>query len=220
MCSAASSAAQQPLSLIGLLGAGGQAREVRSFLPAETSTFCAVTADYLVAGKHDLVDIAAPPPSYCEAHVVGAVGAPGLRRDLVAMWPGKRFVTVASKAAHVDPLCIIGAGSVIAPGVVITTDVVVGEHCQLNIGVTISHDVQLGSFVTVGPGAHIAGRVRIGDGVFVGMGANIAQGVTIASGVTIGAGATVLNDVSTPCAVVVGVPAEVIKIRGGWLDVL
>lgn len=207
-------------AFVGLLGAGGQAREIRSYLAPGTATFYAVTSRFLATGQADLVDISCPPDSCRDAVVVGAVGAPGLRRDLLAAWPGNRFTTVVSSGAHVDPQCTIDVGCVIAPGVVITTDVTIGAHCHLNIGATISHDTQLGSFVTVCPGAHIAGNVTIGDGVFVGIGANISHGVTVAPGVTIGAGATVLSDITTECAVVVGVPARVVKISEGWLNAL
>jgi len=205
---------------VGLLGAGGQAREAASYLAPGTEVFWAVSPDHLNAAAHDQVDITTPSPADRNAWVLGAVGAPALRRDLVAAWPGDRFVTVVSPAAYVDPSCRIGAGSVIAPGAVLTVDVVVGEHCQVNIGATLSHDVYLASFVTIGPGAHIAGRVRLGDGVFVGIGASISNGVTIASGVVVGAGAAVLADVMTPNAVVAGVPASVVKVRDGWLDAL
>jgi sugar O-acyltransferase (sialic acid O-acetyltransferase NeuD family) len=205
---------------VGLLGAGGQAREVASYLPPGTEVFWAVSPDYLDAAGHNLVDITAPSPATRNAWVVGAVGTPALRRDLVTAWPGDRFVTVVSPAAYVDPSCTIGAGTVIAPGAVLTVDVVVGEHCLVNIGATLSHDVYLSSFVTIGPGAHLAGRVRLGDGVFVGVGASISNDVTLASGVVVGAGATVLTDVMTPNAVVAGVPASVVKVRDGWLDAL
>lgn len=205
---------------VGLLGAGRQAREVASYLPPGTEVFWAVSPDYLDAGAREQVDITAPSPADRNAWVVGAVGAPALRRDLVAAWPGDRFMTVISPAAYVDPSCRIGVGTVIAPGTVLSVDVVVGEHCQVNVGATLSHDVHLASFVTIGPGAHLAGRVRLGDGVFVGVGASIANDVTIESGVVVGAGATVVADVMTPNAVVVGVPASVVKVRDGWLDAL
>ena len=208
---------------IGLLGAGGQAREVASYLPPGTDVFWALSPEYLdaeIKDAKDAVDITAPPTAYRDAAVIGAVGAPELRRRMVDAWPGDRFATVVSPAAYVDPSCILGEGTVIAPGAVLTVDVMVGAHCQVNVGATLSHDVHLASFVTVGPGAHVAGRVRLCDGVFVGIGARIANDVTIASGVVIGAGATVLTDVLIPNAVVVGVPASVVKVRDGWLDAL
>lgn len=205
---------------VGLLGSGKQAREAASYLPPDTEVFWVVHPAYLDPGARDQVDITKPSLTDRNAWVVGAVGAPALRRDLVAAWPGERFVTVVSRAAYVDASCRIGAGTVIAPGAVCTVDVVVGEHCLVNIGATLNHDVHLGSFVTIGPGAHLAGRVSLGDGVFVGVGANISNDVTLAPGVVVGAGATVLADVTTPNAVVAGVPASVIKVRDGWLDAL
>jgi len=203
---------------IGLLGAGRQAREIASYLPPGTPVFWAVSPDYLDASTPDQVDTTCPSPAERNAWVVGAVGTPAVRRDLVAEWPGDRFTTVISPAAYVDPSCKIGAGSVIAPGAILTVDVVIGEHCYVNIGATLSHDVRLGSYVTIGPGAHLAGKVRVGDGAFVGVGASISNDVTLSSGVVVGAGATVLDDVLTPNAVVAGVPASVVKIRDGWLD--
>ncbi len=214
-----SAAGETPLR-VGLLGAGGQAREVASYLPPGTEMFWAVSSDYLDTASQDMIDICAPSPADRDAAVIAAVGAPALRQKMVTTWPGEHFATVVSAAAHVDPSCRIGAGTVIAPGAVITVDVVVGEHCLVNIGATLSHDVQIASFVTIGPGAHIAGRVRLGDGVFVGIGANISNDVSIAPGVVVGAGATVLSDVTTPNAVVAGVPASVVKVRNGWLDAI
>lgn len=205
---------------VGLLGAGGQAREVATYLPPGTEVFWIVSPDYLDGARNDQVDITSPPAGARDAWVIGAVGAPALRRDLVASWPGGRFLTVVSSAAYIHPSCTIGAGTVIAPGAVLSVDVVIGDHCQVNIGATISHDVSIGSFVTVGPGAHLAGRVCLGDGVFVGVGANVSNDVSIASGVVVGAGATVLTDVTTPNSVVVGVPASVVKVHDGWLDAI
>jgi sugar O-acyltransferase (sialic acid O-acetyltransferase NeuD family) len=203
---------------IGLLGAGGQAREVQSYLPSGTDVFWAVSSQYLEDDGVDQVDISAPPDGAAEAWVVAAVGAPAVRRDLVNAWPGNCFATVVSPAAYVGDSCTIGAGTIIAPGAVLTVDVAVGRHCLINAGATLSHDVELSSFVTIGPGAHIAGRVRLGDGVFVGIGATISNSVTIAPGVVIGAGAVVLSDVPTPNAVVTGVPAKVRSVRNDWLD--
>jgi hypothetical protein len=144
---------------VGLLGAGGRAREAASYLPPGTEVFWAVSRDHVDAAARDQVDITAPSPADRNAWVLGAVGAPALRRDLVAAWPGDRFVTVVFPAAYVDPSCTIAAGTIIAPGAVLTVDLVVGEHCQVGIGTTLSHDVYLASFATIGPGAHLAGSV-------------------------------------------------------------
>ncbi|ASW86165.1 acetyltransferase [Mycobacterium intracellulare] len=206
-------------SRVGLLGAGQHAREVASYLPPGTEVFWALSPDYLDGGRGQ-VDITAPSPTDRNSWVTGAVGAPALRRDLVAAWSGDRFLTIISPAAYVDPSCTIGAGTVVAPGAILTVDVIVGDHCQINIGATLSHGVRLASFVTISPGAHLAGGACLGEGVFVGIGASISNGVRLASGVVVGAGATVLADVITPNAVVAGVPASVVKVRDRWLDAI
>ena len=52
--------------LVGLLGAGDQAREVASYLPLGTEIFWAVSPEYLGPAGRDQVDITAPPASVIE----------------------------------------------------------------------------------------------------------------------------------------------------------
>lgn len=205
---------------IVLLGAGGQAREVISYLPHGIDVLCAVSPDYLDPAKPGVISVLAPTPEQARRPAVGAVAAPGMRRQMVADWPGERFATVVAAAAYVDPSCVLGAGTIVSPGAVLTVDVVTGVHCLINIGATLSHDVVLGSFVTVCPGANIAGHVKIGDGVFIGAGATVSSRATVASGVVIAAGAAVVDDVTTPNALVTGVPASVAGTRDDWLDIV
>ena len=114
--------------------------------------FRAVSPGNPDAAGHDQVHITAFSPATRNPRVVGAVGAPALRRYLVAAWPADRSATVVSLAAYVGPSCTIGAGTVIVPGAVLTVDVVVGEHCQVNIGTTLSQDLHLVSlFELPGP---------------------------------------------------------------------
>jgi sugar O-acyltransferase (sialic acid O-acetyltransferase NeuD family) len=204
----------------GLLGAGGHAREIRSYLPPGTSTFNAVSAEFLGQAGEDLIDITDPSRSDRATPVVAAVGAPGLRRKLVEQWPGNSYFVLVAPDTHVSPETDLAPGSVIAPGVVITTGVSLGAHTHINIGATISHDCSLGSFVTISPGVHLGGHVTVADGVFIGIGASVAPGVRLATGVVVGAGATVLRDVLEPNAVVAGVPASPISLNAGWLDEL
>lgn len=205
---------------IGILGAGAQAREIVSYLEPGADHFWAVTRDCLDVRDDRQIDIERPSRKDRQTAVVAGVGAPGLRRALVEAWPGTEFIGVIAQASYVHPSCEIGHGCVISPGAVLSIDVVVGMHSQINIGATLSHDVTLGSFVTIGPGANIAGGVKLSDGVFVGAGAVVVNAVTIAPGVVIGAGAVVMSDVTTPNAVVVGTPAKILRVRKGWLDAI
>ena len=201
---------------IGILGAGGQADEVQSFLGKNKSVaFKAVTREYVDAG---MIDVENPQDGYKEVPVIAAIGAPKIRKDLVKAWPGNTYATVVSEKVSISKSASIGEGCLIAPGTVITTNVEVGPHSIINIGATINHDCKLGEFVTVSPGAHIAGKVQLGDGVFVGIGAVIKNDVTIADGVVVGAGAVVLKDITEENSIYAGVPAVKIGQNKDWLE--
>jgi sugar O-acyltransferase (sialic acid O-acetyltransferase NeuD family) len=202
---------------VGLLGSGSQADEVESYLgPNQAVAFRAVSGEYLDGKTENQIDIGQPGDQQ-DVPVVAALGAPGLRRDMISKWPFDNYCSVIAEQARVDGKAKIGEGSVVAPMSVITTNAVIGKHVIINIGATISHDARIGDYVTISPGVHIAGRVTIGDGVFIGIGAAISNNVKIAAGSVIGAGAVVVDDITEENSVAVGVPAKVIKHNGDWL---
>lgn len=203
---------------IGLLGSGGQADEVESYLAdIDEVVFRAVSKDYLDSSNPKLIDIDKPNDNQT-LEVVAALGAPGLRKKMVDNWSGQKYAKVISELAYINKKAEIGDGSIIAPGAIITTNAKIGEHVIVNISATISHDAKIGNFVTISPGAHIAGRVTIGDGVFIGIGAVISNDVKIADGCVVGAGAVVLDDITAENSVVVGIPAKVVKQNSSWLS--
>jgi sugar O-acyltransferase (sialic acid O-acetyltransferase NeuD family) len=205
---------------VGLLGAGAQAREIASWLPAGTECFYAVGAAFRPDAGLPWVDLDRPAPHEQDTPVVAAVGPPAVRRALVDAWPGTSFAQVVAGTAYVDQTCVLDEGVVVAPHAVLSVGVRIGAHTHVNIGATLSHDVHCGSFVTVSPGARVAGRVSIGDGAFLGLGSCVVNGVTLAPGVVVGAGAVVLHDVEEPNAVVAGNPARLLRVNEGWLDAL
>ncbi|HZL08158.1 MAG TPA: acetyltransferase [Candidatus Dormibacteraeota bacterium] len=202
---------------VGLLGSGGQADEVESYLGQDQEVvFRAVSSGYLDGKAANQIDIAQPGERQ-DIPVIAALGAPDLRRDMVGQWPFDNYCTVIAEEARVDGKAKIGEGTVIAPMAVVTTNAVIGKHVIINIGATINHDAQIGDYVTISPGVHIAGRVKIGDGVFIGIGASIGNNVSVAAGSVIGAGAVVIEDITAENSVAVGIPAKVIKQNEGWL---
>ena len=199
--------------LIGILGAGGQADEVKSILKNEP-LFCAVEEPYVSEASVNIDNMSDEDRM---APVVIAVGAPALKAYFSEKWQGKNFAKVIAESALIGESSEISEGSIVGEGVIITSDVKIGKHVLLNIGCTISHNTQIEDYSTISPGAHIGGNVKISKGVFVGIGASIINNISIAEGVVIGAGAVVTRDIEEVNAVYAGVPAVKIKVNDGWL---
>ena len=70
----------------------------------------------------------------------------------------------------------VGNGTVICAGNILTVDINLGEHVQINLDCTIGHDVVMGDFTTLAPGVHVSGWVFFGKRVYVGTGAVILNG--------------------------------------------
>ncbi len=106
----------------------------------------------------------------------------------------------------------IGEGAVICAGNILTVNIVLGRHLQINLDCTIGHDVVMGDFTTLAPGVHVSGWVHCGQRVYMGTGAVILNGtedspLTIGDDAVVGAGAVVTRSVP-PGVTVVGVPAR------------
>jgi len=200
----------------GVLGDGPQADETEEFARPVRAVFRAVSAQFVVPGRERLIDIATPTADQLRVPVVAAVGAPGLRKSLVASWPGEMFHTVIAETTWISATATIGRGVIIAPQCVVSANAVVGDHVLLNIGSSVSHDTVIGDFVTLSPGVAIAGRCTVGAGVFIGIGAFVSDGITIAPGSVIGAGAVVVENIDLP-GVYVGVPARLVRQQREWL---
>lgn len=142
-----------------------------------------------------------------------AIGDPKIKKYL---WHEAMTAGLKPCSPIVHPTAIIGKkntlmpGSIVCPGVIITTNVYIGDGVILNIGVTVGHDSGIEDFVTVSPGANISGNVSIGESSYIGTGALIREKISIGSECTIGMGAVVVKNVLRRTTVV-GNPARPIK---------
>ena len=202
---------------IGFIGSGGQADEAESYLKEASVEFRALTSEYIDQDDPSHIDLLSPDEFQKITPVVAAIGAPGIRREMIEQWSGEHFAVIKSEEAYVDKSAKIGEGSILGPRSILTTNVEIGKHVIVNIASTIIYDTIVGNYSTISPGAHIAGNVNIGEGVFIGIGAIVSNNIRIAEGVVVGAGAVVMEDILTPNAVVVGTPARQISANEGWL---
>jgi sugar O-acyltransferase (sialic acid O-acetyltransferase NeuD family) len=104
----------------------------------------------------------------------------------------------------------IGADCVILEGVVLGTNVSIGNHVMVRANSTISHDAMVGTYVFVGPGVTICGNVTLGEGAYIGAGSVIKDGVNVGPWSTVGMGSIVNKDVAGDDIVAVA-PAKSVK---------
>lgn len=210
-----------------ILGAGGFAREtldvveavnalsptfdVRGFAddaPSDLALQRLAERGHRHLGRID--DVLAAHP---RASVIIAVGSPEHRAAIAARVPNERAATAVHPRASVGSRTVIEPGTVICSGVLVSTNVRIGRHAHLNPGAIVGHDSVLADAVSLNPGAVVSGDVRIDERVLVGANAVVLQGLHIGAGVTVGAAACVTKD--APAGVtLVGVPAHDHRTRG------
>lgn len=189
-----------------IIGAGGFAREIKAYLN-ESKTIMFVDDHYYKLNNDSILPLSLFDPNIYE--VVVAIGNPLDRWEMVQKLPKetKYFTYIHPTAQIYSSLENIGKGSIICPGVIITTNVELGEHTHLNLLSTIGHDCKIGNYFTTAPGAKISGNCDIKSGVYIGTNASVREKISICSQVTIGLNAGVVKNI-TEWGTYVGVPAK------------
>jgi sugar O-acyltransferase (sialic acid O-acetyltransferase NeuD family) len=155
-----------------------------------------------------------------DARVVCAVGSPRTRQRMVekAKAIGFRFATVVHPRTERSKWIEFGEGTVVCAGNILTTNIALGAHVQINLDCTIGHDAVLGEYTTLAPGVHVSGWVHMGRRVYLGTGAVVLNGtedapIVLGDDAVVGAGACVTKSIAAGVTVV-GVPAKPL-LRGG-----
>lgn len=209
---------------IAIYGAGGFAREVawlvercaardgtcRSvcFIDDDEACHRSLLNDLAVMGLEEARQ------RFPDARVVGGLGSPAVRERVMekAAAAGFGFATLIHPQVEHSRRVQFGAGTIVCAGSVLTVNISLGRHVQINLDCTIGHDVVMGDYTTLAPGVHVSGWVHFGRRVYVGTGAVIVNGtreapILIGDDAIIGAGACVIRSVPAG-ETVVGVPAR------------
>ena len=137
-----------------------------------------------------------------KANVVGGIGSPKTRQILMekAASAGFSFETLVHPRVERSRWIEIGEGTLICAGNILTTNIKIGRHVQINLDCTVGHDVIMGDYTTLAPGVHVSGWVHFGQRVYVGTGAVIINGtqekpISIGDDAIIGAGACLTKSI-------------------------
>ena len=202
-----------------IYGAGGFAREL-AWLANSIGEYvvCFVDNDKemqgLILNGIPVLSLEDAWASYPTARIAGGIGTPSARELVMnrAKEIGFRYLSLIHPGVEMSRWVETGEGAVICAGSILTTNIILGDHVQINLNCTIGHDAIVGDYTTLAPGVHVSGHVHIGKRVYIGTGANIINGtkdapIIIGDDVIIGAGACVIDSVP-PGVTVVGVPAR------------
>jgi len=165
----------------------------------------------------EVLSLARAKEEYPESCVVSGMGVPGMREVAMqkAFAAGFGFITLVHSNVEMSKWIEIGEGTVICAGNILTTNIIIGKHVQINLDCTIGHDVVMEDYATLAPGVHVSGCVHIGKRVYIGTGAVVINGtqkkpIVIGADAVVGAGACVTQSIPSG-ETWVGVPARPIR---------
>ena len=203
-----------------LIAASGLAREVLAMRQSEFRVVGVVDDDQTLHGSalgdaeiFGCIDRVV----HLSASLLVCVGAGKGRRGIVERLAAHgvgpdRYATLADDSVHLPARSVVGHGTVILAGSVLTTDVMVGDHVVIMPNCTLTHDDIVDDFATLAAGVAVGGVVRIGEAAYLGMNSSIRQRVSVGAGATVGMGAAVLGDIPAG-QTWAGVPARALGVR-------
>ncbi len=152
--------------------------------------------------------------NFPDCAVVVAVGAPSVREKVTEKVKGcgVKIADLIHPGTQMSRWIDMDEGVVICAGCILTTNIQLKKHVQINLDCTIGHDVVMDDYTTLAPGVHVSGWVHFGKRVYVGTGAVFINGteekpLIVGDDAVIGAGAVVTRSVP-PCQTWAGVPAK------------
>nr|WP_174267593.1 NeuD/PglB/VioB family sugar acetyltransferase [Nocardioides zeae] len=205
-----------------VVAAGGLGREVASIAEdrGEHATIAFVDDDPRLWGHHvsgrPVVGGLEVVVERTDAAVVVCAGSGAARRRIVDRLTllgvdPERFARVVDPGVRWAPW-VVGPGSVVLAGAVLTTDVEIDDHVVVMPHVTLTHDVVVESFATLCAGVSLGGGVRVGGGALLGMNASVREGVRIGSDAVLGMGSVLLEDLP-PGETWAGIPAHPLHVE-------
>lgn len=207
-----------------IIGAGGVGREATLIVDAingvhPTWNLEGFIDDFTPVGAvYDGVPVLGPLHTleqYTETiYVVCAIANYAIKKRIIMkikeLYPWVKFAKLIHPRVDLNPFMSIGEGSIIYQQVMMTVDVMVGDHVIICASTGIGHDSVIKDYCDILWNCNISGHVTLEEGCFVGSGATVIQGLTLGPQTKVGAGSVVLKNTYGYCTVV-GAPAKVVR---------
>ena len=176
-----------------LIGAGGHAREVESYLDEEVIFF--VDNKYVDEDNPQILSLDNFNPD--EYEVMVCMGDSNDRSDVVDKLPtNTKYFSFIHPSVIIQDKVIIEEGSFIGPFTIINTKVELGRHTLLNRFNNIGHDSICGDFLSMMPGSIVSGNCKLGDKIYIGTNSSIREKLTICDDTIIGLGSSVVKNIN------------------------
>ena len=143
---------------------------------------------------------------------VVAIGDPKIKKLVVDKLEPKmiKYANAIHPSVIMSEYVELGKDVIICAGTILTVNIKIGNHVNININSTVGHDSVIEDYCSIMPTATINGNNHLSEGVYVGTGSTFIHQVSIGRWTTIGAGTVVFRDVPEN-VVAIGVPAKVVK---------
>jgi len=196
----------------GIIGNGGFGREVFYSMSKEEQLKTVFFVDDEFYNKNGFNTLPLSKFDKDEYEVVIAIGNSVVREKIVNKLPveTKYFTYIHPSVQIYSNDVIIGEGSIICGGCILTTNIKIGKHSQLNLLSTIGHDTIVGDYFTTAPGTKVSGNCKIGNHVYMGTNSSVREKINICGNVTIGLNSGVVKDINEE-GVYVGLPVKKIR---------
>lgn len=162
---------------------------------------------YEVLGGIELLNNFAGKPS-----VVCTISNPVIKNSVLKKLNNSNieFARLIHPTAVISRYADIGKDVIVQAFCYLSTNIVIGDHVQLNPQCGIGHDCLIGDYSSLYWNVNISGNVKIGEGCLFGTKSTILQGISVGKWSIIGANSTIIKDMPAHCTAV-GTPAKPIK---------
>lgn len=147
-----------------------------------------------------------------EIGCVVAIGDPKIKKIVVEKLETHqiKFVNAIHPSVMMSEYVEFGKDVIICAGAILTVNVKIGNHVNININSTIGHDTVINDYCSIMPTVKVSGNDYLCEGVYLGTGSTLIHQVSIGQWTTIAAGTVVFKDIPEN-VVAIGMPAKVVK---------